>query len=57
MARKLSRSRPEVATMVSARAMACVGGGGLGEFKNLTLIGKGSFGRVYRGVRICDNVE
>lgn len=57
MARELSHSRPEVATMVSARAMACVGGGGLGEFKNLTLIGKGSFGRVYRGVRICDNVE
>ena len=57
MSKKLSRSRPEVATMVSARAMACVGGGGLGEFKNLTLIGKGSFGRVYRGVRLCDNVE
>ena len=32
-------------------------GGALSEFKNLTLIGKGSFGRVYRAVRLSDNVE
>jgi len=32
-------------------------GGRLGEFKNLTLIGKGSFGRVYRAVRLSDNME
>jgi len=38
--------------MVSASA-----GGRLGEFKNLTLIGKGSFGRVYRAVRLSDNQE
>lgn len=39
--------------MVSAASA----GGRLGEFKNLTLIGKGSFGRVYRAVRLSDNQE
>jgi len=29
----------------------------LSEFKNLTLIGKGSFGKVYRAVRLSDNIE
>jgi len=29
----------------------------LGEFKNLILIGKGSYGRVYRAVRLSDNME
>uniref|UniRef100_A0A7S4UAH0 non-specific serine/threonine protein kinase n=3 Tax=Guillardia theta TaxID=55529 RepID=A0A7S4UAH0_GUITH len=31
--------------------------GKLSEFKNLTLIGKGSFGKVYRAVRLSDNIE
>lgn len=42
--------------MVSA-GRAAPSGGRLGEFKNLTLIGKGSFGRVYRAVRLSDNQE
>ena len=37
--------------------VAATVGGRLGEFKNLTLIGKGSFGRVYRAVRLSDNQE
>jgi len=40
--------------MVSEKVSAV---GRLKEFKNLTLIGKGSFGRVYRAVRLEDNQE
>ena len=29
----------------------------LGDFQDRVLIGKGSFGRVYRAVRLSDNLE
>ena len=39
------------AAMVSAKSSR------LGDFKEMVLIGKGSFGRVYRAVRLSDNIE
>ena len=44
-------------SLAVAAAMVSANSSRLGDFKDMVLIGKGSFGRVYRAVRLSDNME